>query len=234
MRNTVFLPVNLIKCATDENWSISAAYFIKLKSLHRNNTHYGFTLRSLASKINCTAATLQRHLKVLKDKGLVRYHGGNITFLGLKKLNSIYGFKNIGVPVDFKNQHNILRGQIIRFNLSAQSYSIKKSGLQLCRQGGLIPNSSKEKINSRYTGLSAKGIGNLFDLSLATGSRIRKKLHDLSLVRKERVYTQLYHNVSRSDFRRLRNLFAIPSYSFFSNGSIFIERRSKMEYCMPT
>ena len=188
MRDTVFLPINLIKEAEQEGWLRSLAYFVRCKSLYQNNTHYNFSLRTLGERIKCSPACLSVHLKVLEGKGLVRLHSGNITFSGLKKMQSRYGLKNMGVPVNWKNQHDILRGQIIRFNLTAQSYNIQRSGLQKWERG-FIPLTKDEKTNSSYAGLSAKGIGKLFDRSGGSGSRIRKKLQELNQFSVTRVYS---------------------------------------------
>lgn len=115
MRSTVFLPVALIKKANDDGWLRSLAYFVRLKSLYKNNTHYNYSLRSLAAAIKCSPACLSVHLRELMGRGLVRHHAGNITFLGFKKLQELYKPATIGVPVDFKNQYDLVRGQIIRF-----------------------------------------------------------------------------------------------------------------------
>ena len=67
MRSVVFLPIQLIKDADNEYWLRSLAYFVRLKSLYKNNTHYGFTLRSLAERIGCSPACLSFHLKILES-----------------------------------------------------------------------------------------------------------------------------------------------------------------------
>lgn len=229
MRDLVYLPIGLIKVSDAEYWERSLAYFVKLKSLYRNNTHYNFSLRSLGEKIKCSPACLSHHLKILEQKGLIKFHSKNITFIGLKKLSGIYGINNIAVPVDFKNQLDLLRAQIIRFNLTAQTHRIKKSGIQQ-RKKGFVPLTRFEKMNSSYVGLSAKGIGNLFGLSQASGSRIRKKLSDMGLISVNRMYSVLLKGIDKRDFNQLRNGFDIPYYSFIRDGKVLIERRPLMEY----
>lgn len=229
MRNLVFMPVLLIKKAETDNWLRSLAYFTRLKSLYKNNTHYNFSLRSLSVKLKCSPACLSHHLKVLEEKQLIRYTGGNITFLGLRKLQSLYKLVNIGVPVDHKNQLDILRGQIIRFNLTAQAHRIKKSEIQI-RKKGFIPLTRDEKTNSSYVGLSAYGIASLFCMSKASGSRIRKKLNILGQVRSKRVFSVFLRGVGIKDYTILKRNSDIPPFSFFRDGKIIIERRNKMEY----
>lgn len=229
MRDTVFLPINLIKEAEQQGWLRSLAYFVRCKSLYQNNTHYNYSLRTLGERIKCSPACLSVHLKVLSDKGLISYHSGNITFSGLRKMQSTYGLKNVGVPVDFKNQHDILRGQIIRFNLSAQSHNISKTDLQNWK-GGFVPFTKVEKGNSCYVGLSAKGVGNLFALSAGSGSRIRCKLKKINHLSVKPVYSVLFDNISLINFRNMRNEFIIPAYSFLKEGRVLVQRRPCMEY----
>lgn len=229
VRRVVFLPIELIKAADNEYWLRSLAYYIRLKSLYKNNTHYGFTLRSLAEKVGCSPACLSFHLKILESKGLIRKHGGNVTFLGMNKLRSLFKYNVIGVPVNRKHQHDILRGQLIRFNLSAQQHKIKKSGTQM-RTKGFIPFTQTEKTNSSYVGLSAAGVGNVLGLSQKSGSRIREKLNVLGQIRGKRVYSILMKNIGLRDFTIMRREGDIPPYSFYRDNKVIVERRMKMEY----
>jgi len=229
MRNIVFLPIELIKQAEEENWLLSVSYFVRLKSVYQNNTHYNFSLRSLAKKIKCSPACLSFHLKVLEAKGLVNYHCGNVTFSGLKKMQAKFGLKNMPVPVDLKHQKIFLRSLIIKFNLTAQEYIIKKSGIQKW-QKGYVPFTKDEKINSSYVGLSGHGIGKLFNRSASTGARLRKRMKDLQIFSVTPVFSILFSNVSLLDFKNMRNEFIIPSYSFFRDGKIIVQRRTAMEY----
>jgi DNA-binding Lrp family transcriptional regulator len=229
MRDIVFLPIELVKQAEKGDWLRSLAYFVRMKSLYKNNTHYNFTLRSLAEKIKCSPAALSKHLKDLEAKGLIEHHSGNLTFLGLNRLKKKFKCNNIGVPVDFKNQLTILRGQIIRFNLSAQKYNIRKSGIQI-RTKGFIPITKTEKAKSSYVGLSAVGVGNLFCLSKSTGSRLRSKLTELNLISVKRVFSVLAQNVSLSTFREMRRHYGIPAYAFLRDGKVLAEKRNSMDY----
>ena len=223
MRGLVFLPINLIKNAEDGCWLRSLSYFVRLKALYKNNTHYNYSLRSLAKNVGCSIGSLQFHLKVLNDKGLIRYHGNNITFLGLKKLSSAYGMNNIGVPVDEKKQHDILRGQIIRFNLAEQQYSINR--IERHKRKG-----SNEKSETNYIGLTSKGVGRLFGLSAGSGSRIRTSLVNLGVIQMERMFTTISNGVTYHEYWYLKNNNLIPAYSFFRDGNIKVQTRPKLNY----
>lgn len=229
MRRIVFLPIELIKTADNFYWLRSLAYFVRLKSLYKNNTHYGFTLRSLAERIGCSPACLSFHLKILEAKGLIRKHGQNITFIGLDKLRSLFKYNVIGVPVNEKHQYDILRGQLIRFNLSAQKHKLKKSGTQM-RTKGFIPLTRIEKTNSSYVGLSAAGVGNVLGLSQKSGSRIREKLNMLGQFRCKRVYSVYMRNIGLRDFTIMRREGDIPPYAFYREGKVIVERRMRMEW----
>jgi hypothetical protein len=229
MRRVVFLPVALIKEANDNNWLRSLAYFVRLKSLYKNNTHYNFSLRSLSDKVKCSPGCLSFHLKELEKHGLVRHMGGNLTFIGLKKLKAAKGENVIGVPIDFKNQYDLLRGQIIRLNLSAQKFNIRKSEIQL-QKPRVVPNNRLERTNSCYIGLSAYGVGNLFGLTGATGSRIRKKLKLLGQIRCYPVFSILFSGISERKYKDMKWLGVIPIHSRYINGDIVIQRRMRIDY----
>lgn len=232
MRDLVFLPINLIKEAEQEGWLRSLAYFVRCKSLYQNNTHYNYSLRTLGERIKCSPACLSVHLKVLEGKGLIRFHSGNLTFLGLWKLRTKWKWATIGVPVDFKNQHDVLRCQIIRFNLNEQQHKISNNGL-LNWRGGFVPSTKAEKDESCYAGLSVNRIGELIGRTRATGSRIRQKLSSLNYLSVRRVYSVLYSGVSYSDYIFMRNNVIIPYYSFYKEGRICVQRRCMMEYTPP-
>lgn len=241
LRDLVFIPVKLIKQAHEEDWLRSLAYFVRMKSLYVNNTHYGFSLRSLGDKLGISAATLASHLRVLEKKQLVTYHNRNITFNGLKKISALYGPKPIGVPVDPKNQLTLLRAQLIRFNLSGQKYNIKRSGVQKC-QPAETPNTFSETINSCYTGLSAKGFGKVLRLSAAQGAAIRALMIRLKVLAFQRRYSRIFMpfgdasggapsgGVLRTALRQGKIHGFAPSYAFLKDGSVWIERRMELEY----
>lgn len=229
MRDLVFIPIKLIKDAEEGGYLRSLGYFVRMKSLYKNSVHYNYSLRSLADKLECSPACLSHHIKVLKSKNLIYQHANNLTFLGLNKLQKLHGVNNIGIPVDPKNQYDVLRCQIIRFNLSSQQYRIRKSGIQKSNLLN-VPLTKTEKAQSSYTGLSAKGIGALFYLTGATGSRIRKKLNNLGYLFCKRVYSVLYDNKTHTDYINLKREAIIPIYSRYVDGAIIVERRMYMKY----
>lgn len=230
MRNTVFIPIRMINEANECGWMRSLGYFVKLKSLWYNNTDYNYSLRKLSSKIGCSSSGLHLHIKRLEQLGLITFHCGNITFLGYGKLQKKYGGKFIGVPVtDIKKQLLYLRGQIIRFNLSQQEYRIKKAGLQKITNG-YVPFKQKGKALMRYTGISADGVGCLFGLSIASGSRIRRKLANEGLVKTKRRYHLFHKDVCYRGYLAGKYEGDIPQYAFFKDGNIVIERVMQMEY----
>lgn len=85
-------------------------------------------------------------------------------------------------------------------------------------------------MRSSYVGLSAKGVGNLFNLSAGSGSRIRGKLSKLNQLSVKPVYSVLFENVSLINFKNMRNEFVIPAYSFFKEGRILVQKRPSMNY----
>jgi hypothetical protein len=229
MRVIIFLPIGLIKQAQADNWLRSLAYFVRLKSLYKNNTHYNFTLRSLAGRMRCSPAALAHHLKILKSQDLIRYHDRNLTFCGLKKLQAQYGEKNIGIPVDRQNQLEVLRAQLIRLNLGNQAYRIHKAGIQK-RSTRYIPWTKTERFSSCYVGLSCTGFGRIFGLSPSSGARIRKRLVRRGILDQTRVYSVIIAGVGEREFRRMKIEGGIPVFCKLVNGKVLVERRSELRY----
>jgi len=236
LRDTVFLPVRLIKDANEYGWLRSLGYFVRMKSLYVNNTHYRFNLRGLSQILKCSPACLAFHLKVLRNSGLVVDHSGNLTFKGLRKIGQIWGSKNIGVPVDHKNQLNLLRAQIIRFNLQQQEYNIRKSGVQNCPRNQ-VPNNFSERINSCYVGLSANGFGRLLKLSQAQGAAIRAKLINIGLLTSQRRFCRLIASGGPSGggpadglLKAMKIQGLMPMYAFIQDGYIVVQKRMELRY----
>lgn len=235
LRDFVFIPIRLIKQANAEGWSRSLGYFVRMKALYVNNTHYRYNLRSLAKRLNCSHGCLSYHIRELKVRGLLTDHSGNMTFNGFKKLGKIWGHKAVGVPVDHKNQLDLLRAQIIRFNLQQQEYNIKRSGVQQC-QGYLEPDTLTERADSCYTGLSANGFGRLLKLSSAQGAAIRAKLIELGLLSFERRFCRLIASGGPSGggpadgLREMKRQGLMPMHAFIRDGYIVTEKRMQLEY----
>jgi hypothetical protein len=241
LRDTVFIPVKLIKEANEQNWLRELAYFVRMKSLYVNNTHYGYNLRSLGERLNCTPSCLSHYIKHLKHRDLIVQHSGNMTFRGWKKLRSMYGDKFIGVPVDHENQLNLLRAQIIRFNLSSQNYHIKRTGVQKC-QPSETPDIISERFNSCYTGLSAHGFGRVLGVSKSQGALIRKNLVASGILLAVRRYGFFVPSggpfggtpsagALRAALIQMKTAGTAPPYAFVKNGHIMVERRMELEYC---
>jgi hypothetical protein len=233
LRDVVFIPIKLIKSAHDQDWLRSLAYFIRLKSLYVNNTHYNFNLRGLSQKLGCSPACLYIHLRELRNRGLVVDHSGNLCFRGLRKLSVIAeGGKNIGVPVDHKNQLDCLRAQLIRFNLSQQEYNIRKFGVQKCPRRD-TPFNFSERTSSCYVGLSAEGFGKVLGLSLAQGAAIRSKLIQIGLLSFHRRFSVLFASGGPCGglwLKKMKRQGLVPYYAKIREDKVIVERRMELKY----
>src|SRR6185312_12105258 len=232
LRTVVFIPVKLIKQAHEEDWLRSLAYFVRMKSLYGNNIHYGTALRGLAVKLGCSPACLSYYLKDLKYRGLITEHAGNICFKGMRKLSVLFGAKNIGVRVDHKNQYDIVRAQLIRFNLAQQEHNIKKSGVQKCPRRE-TPFNLSERMNSCYAGLSAAGFGKVLGLSPAHGSAIRSKLIDMGLICSHRRWSILFASggpCGELFLRKMKRQGLVPNYAIIRDDKVMVERRMELKW----
>lgn len=84
---------------------------------------------------------------------------------------------------------------------------------------------------SCYTGLSAVGIGRMFDLSQTQGARIRAKMKAIGLLQVTRKYQVLIKDVSFQHYRELKRLQMIPAYAFYRDGNVLREQRTELAYC---
>lgn len=238
LRDLVFIPVKLIKQAHQEDWLRSLAYFVRMKSLYVNNTHYGYNLRSLGSKLGVTPATLSFHIKELTKRGLIEKHAGNITFKGYRPLRALFGANFIGVPINHKDQLSLVRAQLIRFNLKQQAYIIKKSGVQKCPTLKQI----SERMKNGYTGLSAVGFGRVLRLSPSRGAALRSDLIKSGVLSYKRRFEVLRTppfppqggtppaGVLRTALRTAKIQGAIPQYAFIKDGQVLVQKRMELHY----
>jgi len=71
----------LIKKSIDEKWINSLAFFYFVKTKYKNSTIYDYSCRILADKLNMSHSVVNNHVKTLKEKGLIKEYGNNITFI---------------------------------------------------------------------------------------------------------------------------------------------------------
>ncbi len=229
--NKVYLPLQLIRDAVDNNYLDSLCYYLWIKKLHHKPVIYAYSLRKIAGLIKCSPTTVKHHLDVLKAHSLVNIAGGNLI---LKSTNEFYRERQLMVPVQISNkkqeQRNFLRFTLIKRNLHTQvtqfnvksnalnfhkgiikTYNEIRSGLRLVKlfpDAIALENSMQDELT-----LSNKKFGSLCNRSQSTGIKIQKALNSLQVLisrSRTKLIDPKKHN--RREFFRLE----LPSSTFLS------------------
>lgn len=244
-----WLPEKVIEDAINNRWETSLSYFIILRSFYKNNTFYKFSYRNLSKQTNISYAVLNRHIRRLKDKGLVRFHNGNLTLVGNDKLKELYKSKLIAIPFADTKQKTVLNIQFTRIikNLKQQkhiavrkietkklqkpTYLKPKTAKRLLKNKKLLLNNKKftEKSVNDYYMLSNKKFGILTNRSKSTGIAIQKRLNEFGLINSYK-NVELYSEKT-FDKRAFYNLCLPSSYQLAKNGKIYRVLPNRIEIC---
>jgi len=236
VRDKIYIPYKLVDAAVGSTWERAFAYWLRMKSLHRNNTHYNFTLTSLSKKIGCSKDTLAKILPALISNGLVRMHSKNITFTGFKKICSQYKGRIIPVEINYdrkiSKQLSIIRGEAYRTNLSQQERNIKKAGnTKRQRNVATLPGENLYGTGTgRYAGLSGKGLGRLIGKSPSTGNRTKISLKVMGKVEVTPMYSIMARNVPYFTFQMMKARGELAEHVRFKKGVVFVRKRDKIEF----
>lgn len=192
-----WIPENLIQDAISNKWEISLAYFILLRGTYKNNTFYNFTYRSLEAKTGISFAVLSRHIKRLKDKGLISIHNGNLSLTGSRKLAELYDSKLIPIKQSQTKKEIILNIQFTRVlrNLNSQHFVVNRLiGIKKLQKQSFITykqakklikykrENNTERLTNDYYILSNRKFGSLNNRSQSTGLNIQKRMNDSGLI----------------------------------------------------
>lgn len=236
-----WLPENLIQDAISNKWEISLAYFILLRGRYKNNTYYNFTYRSLGLKTGISYAVLSRHIKRLKDKGLVSIHNGNLTLTGSGKLAELYDSKLVAINKASNKKDTILNIQFTRIirNLKSQHFVVKRLiGIKkLQKQSFTTYNQAKklikyrrenntERLTNDYYMLSNRKFGSLNNRSQSTGLNIQKRMNAKGLIISKR--NSLKYSDIKVNHRAFYNMYLPSKYILGSNGNIYISLPNKI------
>ena len=229
-----WIPENLIQHAISNKWEISLAYFILLRGRYKNNTYYNFTYRSLQDKTGISYSVLSRHIKRLKDKGLVSVNNGNLTLTGSCKLAELYDSKLIPISKASNKKDTILNIQFTRIirNLKSQHFVVKRLiGIKkLQNQSFTTYNQAKnlikykrenntERLTNDYYMLSNRKFGSLNNRSQSTGLSIQKRMNNNGLIISKR--NSLKCSDIKTNKRGFYNMCLPSNYRLGSDGIIY-------------
>lgn len=125
---------NLIYAAAHDNWLTALAFLYFAKSRYRNSCFYNHSLRKTAYKLGVSHNKLRNYLLILEEKKLIRYHHGNLIFVGQKEIRKQWGFtKNDKYlctlkikSLSLKQIRHSLRRKLLERDIAQQQYWINK------------------------------------------------------------------------------------------------------------
>jgi len=242
-KSKTFIPLKMIRDAVDNNWINTLAYFCQLKQVHQNRTFYRYSIRKLAKAIDCSAATMSHHLKVMQSKGLITIKNDNLTVTGTNKLKAQSKSKLIPVKTDKDKsiQVDYIRFAIIKRNMAYQKvgYEFRNKALKFLKTGnssGLKAkmlanyvsqrNTALERFRSSEFLLSNKSFGKLINRSQATGRKFQSRINKLRLIKS--IKNVLKIDGPKNNLRGFNEL-TLPAKLFLSyNGDTYLRLPNKI------
>lgn len=242
-RNKCWLPYSLIEDAVHNNWFHSLTYLVLLKQVHQNNTFYNFSVRHAAKEIKASHTALSKHIKVLEEKGFIRFQDGHMIINAVKKVaKSVHTFL-VPIPTEKKfikslsNLRTAIRSAVVvrhlhkqkhvyqekteLINISGAKRSTKEEMKRYRKLSRKYGSEAEKSINSN-TVLSVHGFAKAIKRSKETGVRFKKQLCRLKLISSEK-QTDLVS--TRKYTRRQFFMLELPAGYFISKAG-YIYRSS--------
>jgi len=217
---------SLIKKLIESDQVLTFSYFIKLKYIYSNSTIYNFSLRKCANLIGVSPNAFKKHLDLMKKMGVVNIvknkdGGENLTFLSIKKITELYGFKHSNRcgslefhPNDkIQNIKTILYSRVLINNINKQKYRIKGKSNSLMRKIdhlkkiGKDNNSIKRSIASgriyNDTFICCQTIGDMLFKTKMTGYNQLMKMKNMGLLSATKKSIVVVSNCTKEDFINL-------------------------------
>lgn len=137
MKKYIRVPVGLVDVSTREGWDRSLAYWFLCKANFQNSCLYGYSLRRLASVMDCSHECARFHYNIWIEQGVVRHTNGNLTFCGLDETVSVAlrnitvekksckKIININIATNVADQLKTLKARCVLKNINQQLRNIK-------------------------------------------------------------------------------------------------------------
>ena len=209
-----YLPYKLISEAHSKEWLRSLAVFVALKKCHRNGIFYNFSSRKIAGLVGYSHQSINKHIKVLEEMGLLYQRNGknNAPQLVLRGYNHFvkrWGYRVVFIKHGAK-QHvftNLLV-QITINNIKSQEFKIRRNA---SRRNQKLKQ-TVETLNN-YASLSDRYLAEILDVSATTANRLKKEWVKNGYISLIPIWQILRTYVSESDFLNARKYEGIPIYS---------------------
>lgn len=234
----LYLNSKLYYKANREGWLQSLSYFCYLSSRYKNK-------RFNKTKTGLPKSSLERHLKVLKEKELVTVQGNTVVIGSHKEIAKIYGgweklFLNVAAQKDLKSIRNFLNSVPMISNLYfQQKKEKKKENFRIintrCNKDvyvskkdhkSLLNFIKKNSLDSSPIQLSIKRAKEVLSCSEKTAIKRKKLMEAQGIFTSKRNFEILFSNISKKDYYFCLNNDIIPLYSKYNNltNSIYLDK----------
>lgn len=209
--NKVWLTEATIQDAILNRWERALSTLIILKKTFKNPIFYDFTYRKLSKQTNIPTTTLQRHVKILLQKGLLKIHSNNLCVVGQTRLRKSLKSPLIAVEYNKNRNSQLLNIQFTRilkkFRQQHYMMSLKADIIQLQKDDryiglGKVKNTyerarkyvstNNEKLNSNYVMSNLNFAVSINRRSKQTGVKLQRKLNEAGLIRSKKNIVIVY------------------------------------------
>lgn len=196
----------IIKEAVNNDWITSLSFAFFCKARYSNSTIFDFSARKAARKLNLSPSTINNHIRVLEQNGLIQYMNKgkriNITFKKISQkhkctldIDKTDTLKNIEHKLRFKLFAEKHRQQLYVINKKSEAKSIelkkfptKSEVKRLMKFRELSP--EKRKINYKVTFTDAT-VAKMQNVSQKTAQVLKKAWRDLGYIFYQSVKTKV-------------------------------------------
>ena len=217
----------LIYTASKGGWLPSLAFTYYVKHRYKNGSIYDYSSRVLGDKIGMSHSVVANHVSVLREKGLCKVYGSNLTFVSTK---AVYKCTIHIVDEDtIKDIEKKLLLKLLEKNLRSQQYIIDKkhearlgvkkaetnSSMTIKEVKGLYSHANQALLGSalnRLLTMTDLALSKLLSVSVRTASSIKKWWRKNKLIEYNSGYQRL---------TKYYKGFQLAPNQFFFNGYVY-------------
>lgn len=185
------LSPDTVRTAQSEGWLSSLEMYCIIKC--NKNILYNWTIEDLCRLTHKKKSSIYKHLKALKQKGLVEQQGRHLIF---KRVKSKYVYHR-------KMNQEIrafLYSLLIEDNYRKQKYRIERP----LRKEKLHKTRLKKSAKENRPVLSVDGFSEVMGVSISTASRYKRKMKNLRLIRCPKNLELVAENIPYSIYVKVR------------------------------
>lgn len=217
------------------------AIYYKVKRMFRNSVVYNWSYKKTAEILGISYHKSRKYIKILKDKGLVKEHCGNLLFISHAKAISEFsgGKKKLAKRINIKHEDSIedIKDKLIALSIDndiiRQEY-INNLRSDIAKLEDVVKHDSQKlgKIRRKNPELLEKGeefniincrkFGRDWGISFSTASRILQRLEEKKMLNRSPIKKVVFEGVT-SDCMEYISKYSRKNigYHYVSNGILY-------------